>query len=92
MRPRNKLLGVYGTGRRRSAGQEEPAFAQGLPARSPIGRCPFGEADFLDRTIAIWQSKANRKLTREDAREIVENMAGLFRILDEWDKAEKAKD
>jgi hypothetical protein len=47
--------------------------------------------ELLDHTIAIWQPKTERKLTREDAREIMENMIGLFSILDEWDRADKAK-
>jgi hypothetical protein len=46
--------------------------------------------DFIDETIAIWQKRTTRRLTREDGREIIENMTGFFRILLEWDKAERA--
>jgi hypothetical protein len=47
-------------------------------------------ADFIDETIAIWQKRSKRKLTREDGREIIENMTGFFRVLMDWDQAEQA--
>src|SRR6266436_1258034 len=46
--------------------------------------------DFIDQTIAIWQRRSERKLTREDGREIVENIAGFFSILQEWERKERA--
>jgi hypothetical protein len=49
-----------------------------------------GGGDFIDETVAIWQKRTTRRLTREDGREIVENMTGFFRILLEWDRAERA--
>jgi hypothetical protein len=49
-----------------------------------------GGGDFIDETIAIWQKRTTRRLTREDGREIIENMTGFFRILLEWDRAERA--
>jgi hypothetical protein len=45
--------------------------------------------DFIDQTIAIWQPRSERRLTREDGREIIENISGFFRILQEWDRAER---
>jgi hypothetical protein len=47
--------------------------------------------DFIDQTIAIWQPRTKRQLTREDGREIIENMTGFFRILQEWDRIDRAK-
>ena len=47
--------------------------------------------DFIDQTIAIWQPRTKRQLTREDGREIIENMTGFFRILQEWDRVDRAK-
>ncbi len=44
---------------------------------------------FLDETIAIWQPRTSRRLTREDARQIIENMTGFFNVLREWDRAER---
>jgi hypothetical protein len=45
---------------------------------------------FLEATIEFWQPSAHRNLTREDAREIVENMTGFFNVLRRWREAERA--
>lgn len=51
---------------------------------------PDGAAcDFIDETVTFWQKRTKRKLTREDGREIIENMTGFFRVLLEWDRAER---
>ncbi len=44
----------------------------------------------IDRTIELWQPRLRRELTREDARQIAENVTGFFSILAEWSKAESA--
>jgi hypothetical protein len=41
----------------------------------------------LDQTLEVWQPRTSRKLTREDARQIVENVTGFVRILLEWEMA-----
>ena len=46
--------------------------------------------ELLDDTIAIWQPRAKRPLSREDAREILENLTGFFSVLREWQLAEQA--
>lgn len=45
---------------------------------------------FLDKTIAFWQPRTARTLTREDARQMVENVTGFFQVLAEWDARSKA--
>jgi hypothetical protein len=45
--------------------------------------------DFIDQTTAIWQRRTERKLTREDGREIIENISGFFSILQEWERKER---
>ncbi len=47
--------------------------------------------DFLDYTIEVFQPHAKRKLTREDAREITNNVVGLFRLLAKWDQRDRAR-
>jgi len=42
--------------------------------------------EFLERTIEVWQPRYDRPLTLEDAREIAENMLGLFKLLDNLDR------
>ena len=44
--------------------------------------------NLIDRTIALWQSRLRRDLSREDARQIAENVTGFFAILAEWSRAE----
>jgi len=43
------------------------------------------DPEFLDKTIAFWQPRTSRKLTREDARQMIENVTGFFKVLAEWD-------
>ena len=46
------------------------------------------DLELVGATIAIWQPRAARELSREDARQIVENITGFFAILAEWSRAE----
>ena len=43
------------------------------------------DRDFLDKTIEFWQPYTKEKLTREDAREIIQNAVALFKFLHELD-------
>lgn len=54
------------------------------------GRRRAIDDSFLDRTIQLFQPRMNRPLSREDARQIVENMTGFFQTLAEWERAERA--
>jgi hypothetical protein len=45
--------------------------------------------NLIDRTRTVWQPRLGRDLTREDARQITQNVTGLFGILAEWSRAEK---
>lgn len=44
------------------------------------------EQDLLGETLRVWQPRADGRLTDDDAREIVSNVAGFFRLLAEWDR------
>jgi hypothetical protein len=44
--------------------------------------------DLIDRTRQIWRPRLRRDLSREDAREIAENVTGFFSLLAEWSRAE----
>jgi hypothetical protein len=41
-----------------------------------------------DRTRKVWQPRIGRDLTKEDLRQIAENITGFFAILAEWSRAE----
>ena len=44
--------------------------------------------NLIERTRQVWQPRLGRDLSREDARQIVENVTGFFNILAEWSQAE----
>lgn len=44
--------------------------------------------DLIRRTGQVWQARLGRNLSREDARQIVANVTGLFSLLAEWSRAE----
>jgi hypothetical protein len=44
--------------------------------------------NLIDRTRQVWQPRLGRDLSREDARQIAENVTGFFALLAEWSKAE----
>jgi len=48
--------------------------------------------EFLDRTIEVWQKYYSYDLTREDAREIADNMTGLFNLLEKLDRKYEQKE
>jgi hypothetical protein len=43
--------------------------------------------NLIDRTRQVWQPRTGRDLTNEEARQIAENVTGLFSILAEWSRA-----
>jgi len=47
--------------------------------------------DFLDYTVEVFQPHTQRRITREDAREIHHNLTGFFGILLEWRRARDAQ-
>ncbi len=41
----------------------------------------------IARTLALWRPRTDRPLADEDATEMISNMVGFIRILDEWSAA-----
>ena len=56
--------------------------------RSSVTSTKAANDNLIDRTIETWQPRFDRNLSREDARQIVENVTGFFSILAEWSRAE----
>lgn len=42
------------------------------------------ERQLSDPTLAVWQRRTRRELSEEDLREIRQNAAGFFLLLQEW--------
>lgn len=59
--------------------------------RPPNDFEPEAQQDFIDETLAFWQPRTSRRLTREDAREIAYNVTGFFRLLHAWAQADAAR-
>lgn len=51
-----------------------------------------GDLDQVQTTLRLWQPRASRALSQEDAREIAENLVGFFRVLAEWDANERSSE
>jgi hypothetical protein len=49
------------------------------------------ESNFTEDTLAFWQPRSSKKLSREDAREMIENLTGFFRVLSSWDEIESSQ-
>ncbi len=56
--------------------------------RSSVKPSNAANDNLIDRTIKTWEPRLDRNLSREDARQIVENVTGFFSILAEWARAE----
>ena len=48
------------------------------------------DADQVRTALRLWQPRASRSLSEEDAREIAEKLLGFFRVLAEWDSKERS--
>lgn len=52
----------------------------------PSSRARAVDDALLERTVRLFEARTGRSLSKEEARQIVENVSGFFRILAEWHK------
>ena len=57
--------------------------------RSSVKPSHAANDNLIDRTLTVWRARLGRDLSREDAREIAENVIGFFTILAEWSLVER---
>ncbi|NQT82026.1 hypothetical protein HQ563_03325 [bacterium] len=50
------------------------------------------EPDIIDRTIAFVESRSGRRISREEAQRVIENVSALFSLLLKLDAEAAAKD
>lgn len=62
-----------------------------MSPRKPKPIPPLDEDPLVDETLAVFQPRTSRKLSREDGRQIRENLCGFFALLLEWDRRERAE-
>jgi len=53
---------------------------------------PTARARLIKRTLEFWQPRSPGQLTEEDARQIIYNVTGFFRLLARWDAEARAKE
>lgn len=56
--------------------------------RSLVKQLNAANDNLIDHALETWQPRYDHDLNHEDARQIVENVTGLFSILAEWSRAE----
>jgi hypothetical protein len=49
----------------------------------------YPSEDLIQHTIRVWEPRLGRTLTEEDARQILENIVGFFRVLHDWNRKER---
>jgi hypothetical protein len=54
---------------------------------APVAAPPAND-NLIDRTIAVWQARLRREISREEARRIAENVTGFFSVLNDWSRGE----
>jgi hypothetical protein len=57
--------------------------------RSSVTQDNAANDNLIDRTRQVWQPRLGRDVSREDARQITQNVTGFFGILAEWSRADK---
>lgn len=50
------------------------------------GASSYPSADLIQHTIRVWEPRLRRKLTDEDARQILSNAVGFFGTLAAWER------
>jgi hypothetical protein len=70
-------------------GRRSEARNGGEPAvGSSVKPSQAANDNLTGRTRQVWQPRLGRDLSREDARQIAENVTGFFTILAEWSRVE----
>jgi len=59
---------------------------------TPIDDKSYPGADLIRHTIRVWEPRLGRSLSEEDARRILENVVGFFRVLHIWDRRRRNAD
>src|SRR5205085_1396230 len=59
-----------------------------LTVMSSVKPAHLSTGDLIRKTRELWKSRLGRDLSREDARQITENITGFFEVLAGWSRAE----
>jgi hypothetical protein len=50
------------------------------------------QPDIIEQTIDFWRKRAGREVSSEDARQMVANVSGFFKVLAEWERKARGED
>ena len=53
-------------------------------------RIAAGTEKLIDSTMRLWQQRMRRDISRQDARQIIEQVTGFFDVLKEWERDSRA--
>ncbi len=67
---------------------EPPSHTKSPTSTGRVQRS-YPSAELIQYTIRVWEPRLGRKLTEEDARQILENVVGFFRVLLDWDRKDR---
>ena len=84
---------------RRQTPQERPRATQAAtPEQQPsaVLTGPWAGPDapvlaregLIEETVALWQPRCRRHVSQEEARQMIENVAGFFNLLARWEAEE----
>jgi hypothetical protein len=60
------------------------------PWAAPDAPTPTREL-LIEETIALWQPRCPRPISAEEARQMIENVAGVFNLLARWEAEERGQ-
>lgn len=83
---RQLLIDRLPSARRRGGGSRKGAQTRSRGAPPPMHE---PTDDFLHNTRTFWQSRTDRQLTTEDARQIAENVTGFLQTLIRWHRDDR---
>ncbi len=58
------------------------------PGDPPVRHSRRFSNELVEDARQVFQEETGRKLTAEDARQMLENLTGFFTVLHEWDRAQ----
>jgi hypothetical protein len=73
-----------------AAAEQEPATVLTGPWVAPDAPTAARER-LIEETIALWQPRCPRPVTGEEARQMIENVAGVFILLARWETEERGQ-
>jgi len=61
------------------------------PRVAPDAPTPARER-LIEETIALWQPRCSHRLSAEETRQMIKNVAGVFNLLARWDAEERGQE